>query len=46
MLDALTRLGVIADYREPDIIRVAPVPLYCTFLDAWRFAAILDGILA
>jgi hypothetical protein len=24
---------------------VAPVPLYCTFLDAWRFAAILGGIL-
>jgi kynureninase len=46
VLEALTRQGVIADFRAPDIIRVAPVPLSCTFLDAWRFAAILDGILA
>ena len=45
MLDGLSRRGVIADFREPDIIRVAPIPLYTTFLDAWRFAAILGGIL-
>jgi len=45
VLDGLSRQGVIADFREPDIIRVAPIPLYTTFLDAWRFAAILGGIL-
>jgi kynureninase len=28
--------GVIADAREPDIVRVAPVPLYSTYHDCWR----------
>ncbi|MEZ5012951.1 MAG: kynureninase [Chitinophagales bacterium] len=38
--DRLTEQGVIADWREPDVIRVAPVPLYNTFEDVWRFADI------
>lgn len=33
----ITRLGVIADWREPDVIRVAPVPLYNSFEDVFRF---------
>jgi kynureninase len=36
--DALTRDGVICDWREPDIMRVAPVPLYNTFSDVHTFA--------
>ena len=41
VFDALSREGVICDMRKPDVIRVAPVPLYNTFHDAWRFADIL-----
>ena len=33
--------GVIADAREPDVVRLAPVPLYCTHHDAWRAAKAL-----
>ncbi len=38
--------GVIADWREPDVIRVAPVPLYNSFSDVWKFAEILKNCLA
>ncbi|MBE7515750.1 MAG: kynureninase [Chloracidobacterium sp.] len=41
LFDAISKRGVIADWREPDVIRVAPVPLYNTFEDVSRFAAIL-----
>jgi len=40
---ALQRRGVICDFREPDVIRVAPVPLYNSFHDVWRFAQTLAG---
>jgi kynureninase len=33
--------GVIADEREPDIVRLAPVPLYSTYHDCWRAAVAL-----
>lgn len=42
---AITRKGVIADWREPNVIRVAPIPLYNTFEDVFRFAAIFDKAL-
>lgn len=42
--DALTQNGVIADWREPDVIRVAPVPLYNTFEDVYRFAEIFHSV--
>lgn len=37
--------GVFADWREPDVIRVAPVPLYNSFGDVFRFAQILKECL-
>jgi len=38
--------GVIADTRNPDIIRFAPVPLYSSYLDCWRAAEALKRHLA
>ena len=32
----MTERGVVADDRRPDIVRIAPAPLYCTFHDCWR----------
>jgi kynureninase len=40
IFDRITKAGVIADWREPGVIRVAPVPLYSTFEDVFRFAGI------
>ncbi|MGI5202146.1 kynureninase [Spirillospora sp. CA-108201] len=37
--------GVIADARDPDVVRLAPVPLYCTFHDCHRAAAALADLL-
>jgi kynureninase len=41
LFEAITARGVFADWREPDVIRVAPVPLYNSFEDVNRFARIL-----
>jgi kynureninase len=38
--------GVIADSREPDVLRLAPVPLYSTYHDCWRAASALNEVMA
>lgn len=42
---ALMEQGVIADWREPNVIRIAPVPLYNTFTDVWQFGQIIEQVL-
>ena len=41
----LKERGVICDWREPDVIRVAPVPLYNSFEDCYNFVQILKNTL-
>ena len=43
---ALKERGVVADYRHPDVIRAAPVPLYNSFTDVWRFTRKLEEVLS
>jgi kynureninase len=44
--DALAQRGVVCDVREPDVLRLAPVPLYNTFSEIGRFARVLEESLA
>ena len=41
--EAVLAEGAVCDFREPNIIRAAPVPLYNTFHEVWRFAQILTA---
>ncbi len=41
LLKELETAGVKCDFREPNVIRVAPTPLYNSFHEIWRFAKIL-----
>lgn len=41
VFNKLMEEGVIADWREPDVIRIAPVPLYNSFLDIYKFYKII-----
>jgi kynureninase len=45
VFDALTKQGIITDWREPNVIRLAPVPLYNTFEEVWRFYEVMRNIL-
>jgi kynureninase len=45
LFNKLLDLGVIADWREPNVIRMAPVPLYNSFEDIWRFGQKLEQAL-
>ena len=41
LFDYLMKNGVITDWREPNVIRLAPAPFYCSFEDMYRFGQIL-----
>lgn len=44
LFDRLTDNGVFADWREPNVIRIAPVPLYNSFEDVFKFGQILNSV--
>ena len=45
IFDGLIDAGVILDWREPNVIRVAPTPLYNTFMDVWKFCDIFKQLI-
>ena len=45
IFDALSNEGVITDWREPNVIRAAPVSLYNSYEDVWRFGNIIEKML-
>ena len=45
VFNKITEGGVIADWREPDVIRVAPVPMYNSYEDVYNFYTILKNAL-
>jgi kynureninase len=44
IFDELTKQGIITDWREPNVIRIAPVPLYNSFEDIWKFGDAVSRI--
>ncbi|MEP6584286.1 MAG: kynureninase, partial [Ginsengibacter sp.] len=45
IFESLKKNSVIVDWREPNVIRVAPAPLYNTFEDIYRFGSIIKAML-
>ncbi|MFL2571407.1 MAG: kynureninase [Parvicellaceae bacterium] len=43
LFEKLSANGVVADWREPNVIRIAPVPLYNSFEDAFDFGKIIEA---
>jgi len=41
LFDAMIARGLICDWREPDVIRLAPTPLYNSFEDCWRAVSVI-----
>jgi len=45
LFDKLMKNGVITDWREPNVIRLAPAPFYCSFEDMYEFGQILKRLI-
>jgi kynureninase len=43
LFDSISKDGVIADWREPDVIRISPVPLYTSYEAVYRFYELLKS---
>jgi kynureninase len=43
LFDYLSENGIMADWREPNVIRFAPVPMYTSFEDVWRVGEVIRG---
>jgi kynureninase len=43
LFEEMERKGVVCDFREPNVIRVTPCPLYNSFYDVWCFVQALQG---
>jgi kynureninase len=46
LLDRMLARGLTCDWREPDVIRLAPAPLYNSYEDCWRAMAVIESELA
>ena len=42
---SLTRKGIVVDWREPNVIRLAPVPLYNTFEEVFKFSQVFKAVI-
>ena len=43
VMSVLKEQGVVVDERKPDVVRVAPAPLYNSYMDVWRFVEVFRG---
>jgi kynureninase len=46
IFDSLTKAGAILDWREPNVIRMAPAPIYNSFTDVYEFGQLLKTIIS